>query len=113
MKKWVYLMMLALSITAASAQNRGVYVVKDGLGVIAPSQEKRYALVVGNNAYQYVGKLRNAVNDATDIAKVLRGLGFEVDTLNDAGLVSMNRAIKRLGRKAQGQHSVALFYYSG
>jgi len=39
--------------------------------------EKRVALVIGNSAYRNVAALPNPVNDASDVAAVLRGLGFE------------------------------------
>ena len=40
--------------------------------------EKRVALVIGNSAYQYTPRLDNPKNDATDIAALLKKLGFEV-----------------------------------
>ena len=41
----------------------------------------RVALVIGNGSYQdtaHLPKLPNATNDAEDIAKALRGFGFDV-----------------------------------
>src|SRR4051794_36380131 len=40
--------------------------------------EPRWALVIGNNAYRNVPKLRAAVNDAASMAATLRQLRFEV-----------------------------------
>lgn len=95
------------------AQQRGLYVADKNGGVKAPSNEKRYALVIGNKDYQTVSRLTNPLNDAEDMTSALQGLGFEVERVTNGGLVAMNNAIKRLGRKAQGQNAVALFYYSG
>ena len=41
------------------------------------SKEQRIALVIGNGAYAQ-GALTNPVNDARDIAAILRTTGFEV-----------------------------------
>ena len=39
---------------------------------------KSFALVIGNNDYQFTTKLNNAVKDAKDVANKLENLGFEV-----------------------------------
>jgi hypothetical protein len=41
-------------------------------------EEKRFALVIGNNNYQNLTTLRNAVNDSRSIQKSLEKLNFEV-----------------------------------
>lgn len=40
--------------------------------------EKRVALVIGNAAYKHTTPLRNPANDATDVSKRLKTLGFKV-----------------------------------
>ncbi len=40
----------------------------------ASSPERRVALVIGNAVYQYTAPLKNPVNDAQDIARVLKDL---------------------------------------
>ena len=40
--------------------------------------DKRVALVIGNSAYEHTGKLANPKNDASDMAAVLKKLGFQV-----------------------------------
>ncbi|MBI1354734.1 MAG: hypothetical protein GC160_10330 [Acidobacteria bacterium] len=73
---------------------------------------RRVALVVGNNDYQYAPKLRNAANDARDLSAALRDVGFEVETLIDADLRSIDEGINRLiSRLRPGD--VAMFHYSG
>ena len=52
--------------------------------------EQRTALVIGNSAYKS-SPLRNPFNDATDIAGVLRNLGFSVILKTNAN----QRTIKR------------------
>ncbi|BCG62579.1 MAG: hypothetical protein methR_P0225 [Methyloprofundus sp.] len=73
--------------------------------------KKRVALVIGNSNYK-VGYLKNPQNDATDIAKVLRDLGFVVILEIDADQKKMDTALLSFGRElANG--GVGLFYYAG
>lgn len=74
--------------------------------------EKRVALVVGNSAYETVGALKNPINDASDIAIALEGLGFSVLLGTDLSLDEMSEAADRFGDMAAGS-DVALFYYAG
>lgn len=81
---------------------------------IIAAQEGRYALVIGNSNYTDLGKLKNPVNDATDIATALKGLGFEVTILLNAGIVEMDDAITKLkSNLSQKTDSVGLFFYAG
>jgi caspase domain-containing protein len=77
----------------------------------APRDERRTALVIGNGAYQN-GPLRNPVRDAKGMARVLRGQGFEVTLLENAGQKETRRAINDFGKKLR-EGSVGLFYYAG
>jgi hypothetical protein len=57
------------------------------VSVVAPctaNAQTRVALVIGNSAYQNVSALPNPVNDASDVSKSLKRLGFEVKTLGVA-----------------------------
>ncbi len=79
---------------------------------VAHAASKRVALVIGNADYTEESRLRNPANDARDMAKVLRGLGFEVfehrntdwNVFDD----SLNGFYDRLASA-----EVGLFYYSG
>lgn len=73
--------------------------------------ERRVALVIGNSNYK-VGRLDNPVNDATDMATALRGLGFEVTLLRDATLPQM-RASTRAFEEAAAAADVVLIFYAG
>ena len=76
--------------------------------------EKRIALVIGNANYPNGNQLRNPVNDATDMAKALERIGFEVIKSTDAGKESMMAAVNTFGEKLeQEKYKVALFYYAG
>ena len=76
------------------------------------TRQKRTALIIGNAEYKQVGKLKNPINDANDIAKSLRELGFEVILLTDASLQQMEQAISKYNRQLR-QGGVGLFYFAG
>lgn len=84
------------------------------LSTTAHAQGKRVALVIGNGNYQHADlpKLANPTNDATDMAKALRGFGFEVIERKNQTLEGMNQAIAEFGSKIGGSEA-ALFYYAG
>lgn len=74
----------------------------------------RFALIIGNANYTDVGKLKNPINDATDIAATLKGLNFNVDLLTDADLATMEASVDRFGAKLSAASSaVGFFYYAG
>ncbi len=76
------------------------------------TSEPRIALVVGNSAYRNAPPLRNPVNDARDMAKALRELGFQVIQLENGTKQQLERAIGQFSAKLTDS-SVGLFYYSG
>jgi hypothetical protein len=78
--------------------------------------EKRFALLIGNQAYgSEIGRLANPHNDVALLEKALKGLGFEVATVRDAGLAGLHRAVNAYARRVQaaGPNAVGFFYYSG
>jgi len=60
---------------------------------MAASPEKRVALVIGNSAYLNTPPLANPRNDATEIGKVLKRLGFDVEVVVDAIKPDMDQAL--------------------
>ena len=80
--------------------------------LLAQSQTQRVALVIGNSNYKNGSNLRNPVNDANDMAKVLKDLNFEVILLTNANLRSMDQGLERFYQKLQSG-AVGLFYYAG
>jgi TPR repeat protein len=79
---------------------------------VAGLAEVRTALIVGNSHYEAVGTLDNPVNDASDIAIALEGLGFEVYLGLDQTEAQM-QALAAKFEAAAAQSDVALFYYAG
>ncbi len=80
-------------------------------GVAQGRPERRTALVIGNSAYT-TGNLRNPVNDARAVAKVLGELSFEVTLRENLDQKQMKREIQAFGEKLQ-DGGVGLFYYAG
>lgn len=72
----------------------------------------RVALVIGNATYLNAGTLANPLNDATDLAAALEGIGFEVSRASDLDAVGMRSALKAFRDAAQGAE-VAVIFYAG
>jgi len=70
------------------------------------------ALVVGNGEYRTATPLANPVNDATDMARALRKLGFDVVEGKNLDRRGMDDSIREFGRKLDGA-DLALFFYAG
>jgi hypothetical protein len=75
------------------------------------AQERRTALVIGNSNYK-TAPLRNPANDARDMAKVLKDLGFEVVWKVNAGRQEMDAAVEKFYRNLNDAR-VGFFYYAG
>lgn len=99
---YFFIRLLAFLLIGAST-----VVAADGTG-------RRIALVIGNGTYQHpeLPKLPNPPNDAEDIAKALRGFGFDVIERKNLTLEGMNRAIAEFGSRIGGADA-ALFYFAG
>jgi len=76
-----------------------------------PANQSLMALVIGNTEYEFA-PLANPINDATDIAKVLRKIGFNVILKTDLDQVAMGTAIRQFTARLSKQ-SVGLFYFAG
>ena len=81
--------------------------------MLAPAQAqngRRIALVIGNDAYQNVGKLQKAGNDATAMARELKAAGFDVVLQRDLNYRAMVRAVETLVRRITGGDQVVVFF---
>lgn len=76
------------------------------------ASSQRLALVIGNGAYKD-SPLKNPVNDAQDMAKVLEESGFSVILKTDADKRTMDEAIQDFGKKLISGGGVGLFFYAG
>lgn len=81
-------------------------------GFVDASEAARLAMVVGNDNYQSVTRLRNSRNDAQAVAAELQRAGFAVTTVLDGTRQAMNHALDGfLARVEKGDEVV--FYFSG
>ncbi|MEN8217881.1 MAG: caspase family protein [Pseudomonadota bacterium] len=66
----------------------------------APDNGTRLALLIGNDNYDEnanklkLGALDNPVNDARDMAKALKGLGYQVILRTNVNKTAFNRAVR-------------------
>lgn len=97
-------------LSSAASLAAGVFVA--GVFTAGGAEARRLALVVGNGAYDSAPRLKNAVNDATDIADALKALGFEVTLLTDIGSQDFWTRLDSFAAGA-GDAESTVFYYSG
>ena len=72
-----------------------------------------YALVIGNNEYQFMPRLKTAINDAQVVGELLQHkYGFKVEKLYDANREDILRALSRFRRNLNDQDNL-LVYYAG
>lgn len=91
---------LAALFAAVSARDAGA------------QEQRRVALVIGNNDYEAVPTLQKAVNDADAVSARLVEIGFEVTKATDVGRRAMSRAVVEF-EKSIRPGDLALFYYAG
>jgi uncharacterized caspase-like protein len=70
------------------------------------------ALIIGNDAYEYVTKLQNARADAEAMSKSLSNLGYHVTLRKDLSEKSMRAAIRQFKETVNTGDEV-LFFYAG
>jgi invasion protein IalB len=99
------------SIVNKPVSNIAVAVAPPIANLVAPAG-RRVALVVGNASYKFMPRLTNPINDATDVEKAFKDLGFETVLATDTDRSSMNVALDRFSKLVRGAN-VAVVYYSG
>lgn len=111
LRKYLFAVALFVSLygsphaARAQAQERG-------LG-INPQAGGYYALVIGNNAYQYVQRLKTAEADAKEIDNILRTqYGFQTKLLLNATRGQILSAINSYRRELSAEANL-LIYYAG
>jgi hypothetical protein len=76
--------------------------------------QQKFALVIGNGNYTALGRLKNPVNDAEDVAAALNGLGFSVDMVLDGDLDTMENAVMKLkSLLSASRNSYGFLYFAG
>lgn len=80
--------------------------------LVPVSEQRRYALVIGNNQYQHVAPLKNPGNDAKAMTSALEQLNFKVTQVKDATYDKIKNSVIDFGSQV-AKSDVALFYYAG
>lgn len=101
MKRYYLFLLLLLLFNTAYAN----YVKCDNLG-------SGIALLIANNKYEN-GRLTHPVNDANQLAKVLKKLGFEVIIKINLSNQEINQATIDFTKRLKKSRSIGLFYFSG
>ena len=69
-----------------------------------------HALVIGNNSYRQLPPLRTAVDDATDVAKILRDqCQFKTTVLTDASRYQILSALNDLREKLTSKDNLLIY----
>ena len=94
---------------------RGLKVTPVGNKIFKQAYRRRVALCVGINDYKYYPSLECAVNDATAMASLLKGLGFDEVTLLTNRNADKNNILEELIRIKAESHKDDLFvlYFAG
>ena len=101
-----FLWVAILSLVILQATNtRSIYQQKF-------ADENRVALVIGNAKYSRFSPLANTLNDAQDIARVLKEKNFDIIYIADGDLQSMEKGVKTFASKLK-KGGVGFFYYAG
>ncbi|MES3026204.1 MAG: caspase family protein [Pseudomonadota bacterium] len=87
-----------------------VLVALGAMLVLLPAQAARLALVVGNDNYDAIPKLRNAGADVDAMAKALRKAGFAVTDLKNRNLRQMKDDVRQFRDRVRGGDEVVLFF---
>jgi uncharacterized caspase-like protein len=102
--KWLLFSGLTLSMLWGCANNP--------VSLTQQPQEKRIALVMGNNKYISTDPLTLSVKDAKDVATILSKQGFTVHYGTDLSTKEMRQLLKQFTDKIDEQ-TLSLVYYSG
>ncbi len=75
--------------------------------------EKRLALVIGNNQYETFGNLKNPVNDAKALKEILEKRDFKVIYRTNATKRELREAVDEFTKKLKKDGGVGLFFFAG
>lgn len=82
------------------------------VALLPSAQAARLAFVVGNDQYQHISRLNNAVADAQTMAGALRKAGYQVSQFSNQDLKALKDELRAFRRRVQGGDEVVL-YFSG
>ena len=71
------------------------------------------ALVIGNNAYEFLPSVNNATNDATDVGDALERSGFEVTRASNADHEALRHSLNKFASDPGTVEGVDVVFYAG
>ena len=101
----IFLIFSVLTFYVNASTDRSIYRKNYGT-------ENKVALIIGNSNYDHFSSLKNTLNDAEDMRKILKDKGFDVLYLKDANLESMENMVEKFSMKLR-KGGVGFFYYAG
>lgn len=73
--------------------------------------DQSHAFIIGNDSYQHISTLKNAVKDAKDIAELLRGShNYQVHELYDGTQAQMEEMLQGMAALVKPQDRVIVYY---
>ena len=105
-----------IAFLAARQKVRAIFFSLSLIGISVAAQaplDIRVALIIGNAAYMNVPSLANPSNDAREMAKTMRKLGFKVIDVVDADKRTMDKALEDIQKLLNTQQAIAMLYYAG
>jgi len=112
-KYFLVVLIVLISGCQASNQTKGNANASSSTSFTVTDNLPRLALVIGNSNYQKASSLANPLNDAADMAAVLRSLNFNVILKQDIDHSSMKDAVNNFTRQLKKSKGIGLFYFSG
>ena len=82
------------------------------LALAGPLAAERVALVIGNDEYEHIASLKNAVGDAEALTETLKELRFEVTLRKNLEEQEIKRAVRNFA-EGLGGGDLAWFYFAG
>src|SRR5690242_5427202 len=109
--RWLLVFALITVISTVSQAEAGLK--RDPVAPQIESQQPRFALLIGNNAYPGA-RLKNPVSDARLVGHVLQQIGFDVTIATDVGLEEFQRVLNQFNNRiSSSENAVVVFYFSG
>jgi TPR repeat protein len=88
------------------------YLLVTLLALILQLNAEKLALIIGNSNYDDA-PLKNTINDAKDISKKMKSLGYEVLEGYNLSRSKTRKLFRRFGKKLSKHKDVGFFYYAG
>ena len=118
-KGWIDSLSVSINSKRIKTLKKIVNIISEPLPILSDPNfefaldEKYYALLIGNNDYEYWEKLEAPVNDVVEIGKILENkYGYKVDVVKNANENVIRTKLIELSKKVTSEDNL-LIYYSG